>query len=376
MRVDICCCAHDPETHRCLRSRLDRRLVAWWLAAAAAHAALLALLAVAVPRLEEGPEPPVRHDEVWQLQLGIPGLGEPEFEEPAPTDMLGAYPSPVHQPDGARCGGQLDLGGPELVAQGHYGITGPKDNPDPHLARHHQVGARAPQGQAPLLPGSPVAPLDARESDTDTILAAWGRDDSLGTHPRSVQGTMWAEDFGTFPGVDDGGKIHDEGGRVKGVEVVRHARVSRARPPRVVHFQIDVAGEREPAAIERGMVTHLAALRDCYRTNPESQGDSEGRVDLAFRIRADGSSQDARAVRSQGVAPAIVACMTEVIDGLAFPSSHGSADVTYPLLLMPGRSEETVVASRPIAPPIAHEPWRSPCGGGRRPAEPVAPCSR
>ena len=375
IRVDVCCSVQDPATNRRLRSRLDRRFAAWWLAAALGHAAVLVALAAAVPRLGMVPELPVDRDELRLVQAGVLGLGEPEFEEPAPTDMLGMYPSPVHLPDGARCGDREDLGGSELLARGRYGIGGPKDNPDPHLSRYREVGSSVQQGEPARVRRSPTAPLDVPSADPDALVAVWGREDSLGTDRHSVRGAMWGDRLDTSPG-GDSGKIDVEGGKVKGIEVARHAPTGNSGPPRVVHFQIDVAGGREPGAVEREMATHLVALRGCYRANPESQGDHEGRVDLAFRIGADGVSGDVRAVRTHGVAPAVVACMTNVIDDATFPSGPSTTDVTYPLVLMPGRSDETAVASRPVAPPIVHEPWRSPCGDGRRPAAPVAPCSR
>ena len=69
------------------------------------------------------------------------------------------------------------MGNPTTKATGHkFGVQGPQDNPDPHIAKQAALREAAEFGMIGLLNtgagGDPSAPT-----------APWGREDSLGDGP-------------------------------------------------------------------------------------------------------------------------------------------------------------------------------------------------
>jgi len=106
------------------------------------------------------------------------------------------------------------MGNPNSKASGNrFGIAGPADNPDPHVARAAALRDAAEFGMIGLLNsgagGDPNAPT-----------APWGRDDSLGNDPMSARGNMWGDSIGDsfgagglgLSGIGEGG-----GGRGEGI---------------------------------------------------------------------------------------------------------------------------------------------------------------
>ena len=106
------------------------------------------------------------------------------------------------------------MGNPNTKETGHrYGVQGPQDNPDPHIARQAALREAAEFGMIGLLNtgagGDPNAPT-----------APWGRDDSLGNDPMSARGNMWGDSIGDsfgagglgLSGIGEGG-----GGRGEGI---------------------------------------------------------------------------------------------------------------------------------------------------------------
>ena len=106
------------------------------------------------------------------------------------------------------------MGNPNTKDTGNrFGIQGPQDNPDPHIARQAALREAAEFGMIGLLNtgagGDPNAPT-----------APWGRDDSLGNDPMSARGNMWGDSIGDsfgagglgLSGIGEGG-----GGRGEGI---------------------------------------------------------------------------------------------------------------------------------------------------------------
>lgn len=81
---------------------------------------------------------------------------------------------------------------------GRFGVMGPPDNPDAHLARHAFAGEATRGGVIGMVPmgGDRFAPR-----------APWGRDDSLGTDPTSALGHMWGAEIA--PAFASGGTSQD-----------------------------------------------------------------------------------------------------------------------------------------------------------------------
>ena len=77
------------------------------------------------------------------------------------------------------------MGNPNSRATNHtYGVAGPKDNPDPHLARAQALAMATNFGMIGLI-------YAGAGGDVNAPTAPWGRDDSLGTDVSSARGNIW-----------------------------------------------------------------------------------------------------------------------------------------------------------------------------------------
>jgi hypothetical protein len=87
-------------------------------------------------------------------------------------------------------GEEGSMGNPGTKATNNrYGVKGPSDNVDPHIARQNALKEAAEFGMIGLINtgagGDPNAPT-----------APWGRDDSPGNDSTSARGNMWGADIG------------------------------------------------------------------------------------------------------------------------------------------------------------------------------------
>src|SRR5207245_4087280 len=107
---------------------------------------------------------------------------------------------------------------------GHrFGVQGPQDNADPHIARQAALKEAAEFGMIGLLNtgagGDPNAPT-----------APWGREESLGNDPLSARGNMWGDSIGDsfgagglgLSGVGEGGGGRGEGIGLGAVGTIGH----------------------------------------------------------------------------------------------------------------------------------------------------------
>ncbi len=67
-----------------------------------------------------------------------------------------------------------------------YGIRGPLDNPDPHLARELATH------DGPILENT-LGTRDPARSDAHAYTVKWGRYDALGTDDKSARGRIWGD---------------------------------------------------------------------------------------------------------------------------------------------------------------------------------------
>jgi hypothetical protein len=157
------------------------------VASVAAHIACLACLAMSDAPLgigcpEEGGSEDVEHS--W-VRVSAEAEAEHALQEPVvdqgPYGAIG--PVGVARP---RAMGDR----PTAERDRRYGVRGPGDNPDPHIARPSRGESRAWDGIGwQGLGGDARAPT-----------AVWGRDDALGTDPESARGNMWGEAIGRARG--------------------------------------------------------------------------------------------------------------------------------------------------------------------------------
>jgi hypothetical protein len=159
------------------------------------HAGLLAAAALWTPALEAGAEDGLDRDTLVETRLFQQYLvapAEPEEDDPAPT------PADIN-PDGhertlSKCGSYQGGSMGERSAPDtdlRYGVHGPADNPDPHIANRaadrltftfDRIGFTPDEGR---WGGEPDAPMEP-----------WGREDSLGNESESARGHMWGQELG------------------------------------------------------------------------------------------------------------------------------------------------------------------------------------
>jgi hypothetical protein len=116
---------------------------------------------------------------------------------------------------GTRAGSKMGL--PVAKRDGRYGVQGPADNADPHIARSAGMIEAAEFGMIGTL---------AREN-AQSLIAPWGRESSLGTDPVSAQGNMWGEEIAASAGQSGmglGGGCGQACGGAGGVIRLSHAR--------------------------------------------------------------------------------------------------------------------------------------------------------
>jgi hypothetical protein len=170
----------------------------------AVHAALLLAAAHAIPALNE--------TDTLQTWDATPYIITPRVEtvtdrEPdAPTFERVETSDPDDRPIvNSRCADEHggSMGDPVVgKARRRYGVQGPADNADPHLARW-AAWRDAWESYIGLTPrpwgGDPTAPV-----------VAWGRDDSLGNDAKSARGNLWGDDIGMAIGSPGAGIGHRE----------------------------------------------------------------------------------------------------------------------------------------------------------------------
>jgi hypothetical protein len=143
--------------------------------------ALLAVAAFTAPAMVFQDDDVERRYGTFFVHMGeAPAEIEPRFAPAAAHDMPGT--------------GALEGGAPRQLGvvdwtrrAARYGVRGPADNPDPHIARatSYQDLAIVHGPDAEYIGGTPDEPT-----------ARWGRDESLGTDERSGKGKVWGETIG------------------------------------------------------------------------------------------------------------------------------------------------------------------------------------
>ncbi|MFO0667856.1 MAG: AgmX/PglI C-terminal domain-containing protein [Polyangiaceae bacterium] len=320
------------------------------------HAGVLASLAFFMPKMSADDAEAMDRDQMLFMQKMLNAAAEREQEEKeAPTADNNA--DNKEGGTGTRAKGEEgSMGNPNTTATGHkYGVQGPQNNPDPHIARQAAIREAAEFGMIGLLNagagGDPNAPT-----------APWGREDSLGNDPMSARGNMWGDAIGDsfgagglgLSGVGEGG-----GGRGEGIGLGNsgvmghgagtgtgqgfgngHGRLGGAhqtRSPSIRQGATQVNGRLPPEVIQRIVRQNFGRFRLCYenglRTNPNLQG----RVAVRFIIDRSGAVSSASDGGSDIPDQGVVGCVVRGFNNLSFPQPEGGiVTVTYPIIFNPG----------------------------------------
>lgn len=234
-----------------------------------------------------------------------------------------------------------------------YGIKGPKDNPDPVMARE--------QAEAEAATAGILGTLAGMQGSFNAPTSPYGADYALGTDPMSALGAMTGTDIGQnfgFGGLGlrgtgrggggtgqgtiglgnfgtigrGGGKGDGQGGYGRGVGRLggRSARV-----PKVRGGGANVFGALSKEVIRRVVRRHLNEVKFCYEQQLNARPDLQGRVTTKFVISPTGSVQSAVVSDSSLRNQAVESCITRAVRRWTFPAPEGGGIVVvnYPFLL-------------------------------------------
>ena len=226
------------------------------------------------------------------------------------------------------------MGNPTTKATNkRYAVQGPKDNPDPHIARQAALREAMEFGMIGLLntgaAGDPNAPT-----------APWGRDTSLGTDDISARGNMWGDEIGDA--FADAGEAEAAGagvgtGQGFGAGHGRLGGSHKTKAPKVRMGATTVSGRLPPEVIQRIVRQNFGRFRMCYEQGLARNPNLEGRVSARFVIGRDGAVSNVSNGGSDLPDSGVVSCVLSAFYGLSFPQPEGGiVTVVYPIMLAPG----------------------------------------
>jgi hypothetical protein len=323
----------------------------------AVHVGLLSAMAFFMPPLGLMDEDEMSKDQLYLIQQYLSAAAEREMEEKETDQISEDNADNKEGGTGTRAKGEEgSMGNPNSRdSNKRYGVAGPKNNPDPHIARSAALREAAQFGMIGLLntgaggdPNSPTAP--------------WGRDDSLGTDPLSARGNMWGDSIGDafgagglgLSGIGEGGGGRGEGIGLGSIGTIGHGAGTgtgqgfgsghgrlggshRTRPPRVRMGATTVNGRLPPEVIQRILRQNYGRFRLCYENGLRNNPNLQGRVSVRFVIGRDGSVSNVGNAGSDLPDPGVVSCVTRAYYGLSFPQPEGGiVTVVYPIMFSPG----------------------------------------
>jgi pSer/pThr/pTyr-binding forkhead associated (FHA) protein len=323
----------------------------------AVHAGLLAAMAFFMPPLGSTDEDGISADQQYLIQQYLNAAAEKEMEEKETEQVAENNADNKEGGTGTRAKGEEgSMGNPNTKLTGNrYGVQGPQDNPDPHIARAAALRDAAEFGMIGLLNsgagGDPNAPT-----------APWGRDDSLGNDPLSARGNMWGNDIGEsygagglgLSGIGEGGGGRGEGIGLGGIGTIGHGAGTgtgqgfgsghgrlggshRTKPPQVRMGATSVSGRLPPEVIQRIVRQNFGRFRLCYENGLRNNPNLQGRVSVRFVIGRDGAVSNVGNGGSDLPDGGVVSCVVRAFYGLSFPQPEGGiVTVVYPIMFAPG----------------------------------------
>lgn len=322
-----------------------------------AHAGFIAAMAFFVPPLGLTDDEGIDKDQMRLIQQYLKSAAEREQEEKETEAVTEDNADNKEGGTGTRAKGEEgSMGNPTSKATNkRYAIAGPRDNPDPHIARAAALREAQEFGMIGLLntgaAGDPNAPT-----------APWGRDTSLGTDEVSARGNMWGDEIGDafgagglgLSGIGEGGGGRGEGiglgsigtfGHGAGTGTGQgfgsgHGRLGGShttKAPKVRMGATTVSGRLPPEVIQRIVRQNYGRFRMCYEQGLAKNPNLEGRVQVRFVIGRDGSVSNVANGGSDIADSGVVQCVVRAYYGLSFPQPEGGiVTVVYPIMFSPG----------------------------------------
>jgi hypothetical protein len=240
----------------------------------------------------------------------------------------------------------------EQKTKNKFGIEGPQDNKDPHMAREEAKEAAANAGI--------IGTLKAMTGAWNSPTSPYGRDSAEGNDAMSALGALMGDQVGGnfgFGGLGLRGTGRGGGGTGEGtiglgnVGTIGHGagggtgsgygsgaggfRGRDAKVPRIRSGQADVHGSLSKEVIRRIIGRHINEVRFCYEQELNSRPDIQGRISIKFIIAPTGAVQNALVDSSDMGAPKVEQCIAQSVRRWTFPAPEGGGIVvvTYPFVL-------------------------------------------
>jgi hypothetical protein len=321
------------------------------------HMGLLAAFAFFMPGMRGDDTEGLDRDRILLMQRLLNAAAEREQDERQDQQVTEVAPSQKEGGTGTRARGEEgSMGNPNTKDTGRrYGVQGPKDNPDPHLAKQAALQEAAQFGMIGLIStmggGNPNAPT-----------AAWGREDSSGRDDKDARGNMFGDDIGdaagagglglTGLGEGGGGKavgiglgnfgdlghgsgIGDDQGIGSGRGILHKGH--QVKSPRILEGVTSVNGRLPPEVIQRIVRQNFGRFRLCYQNALRSNPNLQGRVTVKFAIDRSGAVQMTADGGSDLPDQSVVQCVVRAFANLSFPEPEGGVvTVVYPIVFNPG----------------------------------------
>jgi hypothetical protein len=321
------------------------------------HMGLVAVFAFFMPSMRGDDSEAIDRDQILMMQKLLNAAAEREEEERETPDVTETNPDEKEGGSGTRAKGEEgSMGNPNTKDSGHkYGVQGPKDNPDPHLAKQAALQEAAQFGMIGLIStmggGDPNAPT-----------APWGREESSGQDEKSARGNMFGDTIGDsfgagglgLSGVGEGG-----GGRGEGIGLGNFGGLGHGagtgtgqgigsgrgrlggghtvRAPRIREGATSVNGRLPPEVIQRIVRQNFGRFRLCYENGMRNNPNLQGRVTVKFVIDRSGAVAMTADGGSDIPDSSVVQCVVRGFTNLSFPQPEGGmVTVVYPIMFNPG----------------------------------------
>ncbi len=324
---------------------------------ALAHSGLFAAFAFFMPSMGSDDADGLDRDAMLRMRKYLDAAAEREREEEKTEQQPDANADNKEGGTGTRAKGEEgSMGNPNTQATGHkYGVQGPQDNPDPHLARQAALQEAAQFGMIGLLNvgagGDPNAPT-----------APWGREDSSGNDAMSARGNMWGDTIGDsfgagglgLAGVGEGGGGRGEGIGLGNIGTLGHGAgtgtgngfgsghgrlggAHQTKAPSIRQGATTVNGRLPPEVIQRIVRQNFGRFRLCYENGLRTNPNLAGRVSVKFVIDRSGAVSTAQDGGSELADNSVVSCVVRGFNNLSFPQPEGGiVTVVYPIIFNPG----------------------------------------
>jgi hypothetical protein len=320
------------------------------------HMGLVAVFAFFMPSMRGDDSEAIDRDQILMMQKLLNAAAEREQEQRDDPTTETANDQQEGGTGTRAKGEEGSMGNPNTKDSGHkYGVQGPKDNPDPHLAKQAALQEAAQFGMIGLIStmggGDPNAPT-----------APWGREESAGQDEKSARGNMFGDTIGDsfgagglgLSGVGEGGGGRGEGiglgnfgglGHGAGTGTGQGIGSGRGRlggghtvkAPRIREGATSVNGRLPPEVIQRIVRQNFGRFRLCYENGMRNNPNLQGRVTVKFVIDRSGAVAMTADGGSDIPDSSVVQCVVRGFGNLSFPQPEGGmVTVVYPIMFNPG----------------------------------------